>query len=1308
MRGILAGILCWALLAATGSTIWAPTATFAQQGAAAEPRTAELRRLWESVHKTSDPQERITLSERALEIERGLAEWPLPVARDEAKARLWWLAGVGRAALAVGDKAENIEQALAAFQHALQVFTRERSPNNWATLQNNLGNAYRNRVRGDSADNVEKAIAAYEAALTIRTREAGPREWAGANSNLGNAYGTRIRGDRGENLEKAIAAHEAALTVYTRESLPADWAQMQRNLGTDYLNRIRGERADNVERAIAAFEAALTVYTRETLARDWAATQSILGNAYGSRIRGDRADNLEKAIAAREAALTVRSRDTLPTEWAQTQRSLGTDYVNRVRGDRADNLEKAIAAYEAALTVYTRAALPRDWATTQSILGNAYGRRVRGDRADNLEKAIAAHEEALTVFTRETLPLDWARAQGSLGVAYMNRVRGDRTGNLESAIAAYEAALTIYTRETLPRDWATTQSNLGTAYWNRIRGDRADNMDKAIAAFEAALTVRTRDSLPMDWAGTQTSLGIAYDQRIRGDRADNIEKAIAAYEAALTVFTREALPLPWANTLSNLSIAYWNRMTGDRAVNMEKAIAAAEAALTVRTRDALPIEWASTQDNLGIAYSRRIRGDRADNMEKAIAAHESVLTVRTRDALPIEWARTQLNLGIAYRSRIRGSRADNLDKAVAAYQAALTVHTREALPRLHLATARELGGVLLRAGHVHNASAAYASAREAFLLLFGEGLNEEDARDLIGRAGPLFAEAAFAAAQAGDGAKALELASESKARLLAVSLRLQGLSLPAGKRARLEAVRDSIRQQSHAYDSASGLDRSAALEKLAALRGELLALMQEAGKGEARSAGGIMAGAAGLVPAGGAIVVPIVTDIGGKLLIVTKGVASGGVRPSGSDTMGKSPEPTNKSAGPTVSDPKGLTPAVIDLPELTAQRLGRLMRGDGKVGASGGWLGAFNVQYLPERERNARMGEWAGAIERIGPELWGLFAGRLHAALQERGLKPGARIVWLPTSALGLLPIGLAEAPAGGVRFGATYEISVAPSLEALAEAARQVATARPPSLAAIANPTGDLPFTEVEAALVASHFTARPRIAIDKASATPAAVLAALGDKSYWHFASHGFFNWRDARKSGLMMRDGAPLSIGALLDAQGALGRPRLVVLSACETGLYDIRSNPDEFVGLPSTFMQLGAAGVLATLWQVDDLATSLLLAKFYDLHLGQGLVPPAALRQAQVWLRSARKAELVAYARGPAGAARLDPARLNELESEIKTRRPAAASRLAAITRSLKTPAAGAPGDRPAPAAGAQSDPPPFSHPYYWGGFVYTGL
>ncbi|MBO0763063.1 MAG: PDZ domain-containing protein, partial [Hyphomicrobiaceae bacterium] len=534
------------------------------------------------------------------------------------------------------------------------------------------------------------------------------------------------------------------------------------------------------------------------------------------------------------------------------------------------------------------------------------------------------------------------------------------------------------------------------------QGDPAETVERRIAAFEAILATLGRERLPQDWAAIQNNLGAAYADRARGDLAKNLEQAIAAYLAALTIRTREALPREWATTQNNLGNAYRTRIRGERADNLEQAIAAFQAALTVRTREALPYEWAQTQHSLGAAYAERVRGERADNLEQAIAAFQAAITITTREALPREWAQTQNNLGNAYADRIRGERADNLEQAIAAYQAALTVFTREVLPRDHLRTARLAGSALLEARKWSKAGVALASARDAFLLLFGQGLNEAEARDLITRAGPLFSEAAYAAAQHGESEKALELATEGRARMMAVGLKLQGLDLNAEKRKRLDELRADIRVTDRTFEATQGTERAAAVEKLIGLRQELLGLVKEADAAGAKS-GSVPAQARALVAEGGALVVPIVTTIGGKILIVASG-----------------------------SDPRaqGLTP--IDLPDLTSDRLDALIRGGDKAG---GWLGAYAINNLPEKEQDRRWPEWLAAIDNAGPELWRLLGGRLDGVLRRAAVKPGARVVWLPTGALGILPLGIAQDPQTKRRLADRYEIVYAPSLEALTAA---------------------------------------------------------------------------------------------------------------------------------------------------------------------------------------------------------------------------------------------------------------------------------
>ena len=95
-------------------------------------------------------------------------------------------------------------------------------PVEWATTQNNLGNALCTLGERESGtERLEQAVAAYRAALKERTRERVPLDWAMTQSNLGaalQALGKRESGT--ERLEQAVAAFRAALEERARERVP--------------------------------------------------------------------------------------------------------------------------------------------------------------------------------------------------------------------------------------------------------------------------------------------------------------------------------------------------------------------------------------------------------------------------------------------------------------------------------------------------------------------------------------------------------------------------------------------------------------------------------------------------------------------------------------------------------------------------------------------------------------------------------------------------------------------------------------------------------------------------------------------------------------------------------------------------------------------------------------------------------------------------------------------------------------------------------------------------------------------------------
>jgi CHAT domain-containing protein len=85
--------------------------------------------------------------------------------------------------------------------------------------------------------------------------------------------------------------------------------------------------------------------------------------------------------------------------------------------------------------------------------------------------------------------------------------------------------------------------------------------------------------------------------------------------------------------------------------------------------------------------------------------------------------------------------------------------------------------------------------------------------------------------------------------------------------------------------------------------------------------------------------------------------------------------------------------------------------------------------------------------------------------------------------------------------------------------------------------------------------------------------------------------------------------------------LDRTDLVVLSACETGLGEIR-NGEGVYGLQRAFQSAGAKFVLMSLWKVDDRATQTLMTSFYKEML-RSSDKQKALIKAQISLRKQYK-------------------------------------------------------------------------------------
>ena len=388
------------------------------------------------------------------------------------------------------------------------------------------------------------AIAAYRAALEERTRARAPLDWATTQNNLGNAL--LVLGDRESGtarLEEAVAAYRAALEERTRERVPLDWATTQNNLGIALWTL--GERESGtarLEEAVAAYRAALEERTRERVPLDWATTQNNLGNA------------LQASGSARAARRGWRRRlPPIVPPWrngpARGCRSTGRQR-RTISATRSGHLGSARAARRG-----WRKRLPPIGPPWRN--GPASGCRSTGPRRRTTSATRSGHSGSARAARRgwrrrsppiappwrngpaTRVPLDWAATQNNLGSALLTLgERESGTARLEEAVAAYRVALEERTRERVPLDWATTQHNLGVALWTLARARKQHGAGWRRRLPPIVPPWRNEPARACRSTGPRRSTTSASRSRYSGERESGtarLEEAVAAWDLCLTV-----------------------------------------------------------------------------------------------------------------------------------------------------------------------------------------------------------------------------------------------------------------------------------------------------------------------------------------------------------------------------------------------------------------------------------------------------------------------------------------------------------------------------------------------------------------------------------------------------------------------------------------------------------------------------------------------------------------------------------------------------------------------------------------------------
>jgi tetratricopeptide (TPR) repeat protein len=249
---------------------------------------------------------------------------------------------------------------IACYDLALKVFTVSKNPESWGIIQNNLANAYADRIDGDISENLEQAIEYCCSAMKVYSAESFPYEWAMVQNNLAITYSNRIKGDRAENLEQAIEYYRSAMKVYSAESFPYKWAMVQNNLAITYSNRIKGDRAENLEQAIEYYRSVMKVYSAESFPYEWARTQVGL-----AKFSIEQLQNYQFATEHLQFAYAQLSENNNDTGLlAQTMFELARCF------HKTGSLGQAKLYFKDSIRLYQRLEQPTQVAAVTSALGN--------------------------------------------------------------------------------------------------------------------------------------------------------------------------------------------------------------------------------------------------------------------------------------------------------------------------------------------------------------------------------------------------------------------------------------------------------------------------------------------------------------------------------------------------------------------------------------------------------------------------------------------------------------------------------------------------------------------------------------------------------------------------------------------------------------------------------------------------------------------------------------------------------------------------------------------------------------------------
>ncbi|HXU38170.1 MAG TPA: tetratricopeptide repeat protein [Blastocatellia bacterium] len=1072
--------------------------------------------------------------------------------------------------------AGNHEQAIAEYNRALPLLQERDDKATLSTALNNIGLSY------DGLGNKQKALEYYNQALPLhREMKDRPGE-ATVLNNIGVVF--YYSGEK----QKALDHFNRALLINREVSSRSDEATTLNHIGVVY-NSI-GER----KKALDYHEQALTIARAAKDRIEEAATLNNIAGIYSETGRKKQAlDFLNQALSilremgdrAREATALNNIGEILD-DLGEKPKAL--EYFNealpilRELKDRAmeaitlNNIGKlyfSTGEKDKALTY-----LDQSLAIMQS-LGNRFAEPAPLNNLGVLYNSLGERHKALEVFNR-VLPMmrsvgdrsGEAATLANIGTVY------DNLGEKQKALDFYNQALPILRATSADPKMAAPLNNIGGVY-NSI-GDKK----KALDFYNQALSILRSVGDRSGEASTLNNIGTIYVGL--GD----VQRGLEYFNKALRLNRAVNDRSSEAGTLANIGTTY------DTLGDERKALDSLNAALKIRREIRDRAEEAAVLVNIGTVYLR------LEDSKKALEFFDQAMPILQAAGDRFTEASTLTNIGTAYNGlgqpeqalkflnqalaitrelRSRPAEASTLNNIGAAYY--LSGDNRKAMEFLDraLPITREVGdrpgeaGTLANLGHIHEklglrqkALRMYLEAVTALEDIRSTATIEEIKTGSIEHLNSAYVPACLLLAGYRRGAEAFDLSERARARTL------------------LDQLGNIHPNAGASTDAQLLIEEQAAKPALVALE---VSLKREVSKPSSSAQPDVISS--------------LRTQLAAKRL-----------------------EYEGLLMRLKLTNPEYASLRVVDTIKLPA--LQKLLGGDttllSYVVAPDKTL-AFVITRDSFRtfELKVKESELKEAIAWFR-EFASLRGSQPQSLTQLHQWLIAPIKKYIRTPVLGIVPYGVLNylpftALTDGHRyFGDEHAIFYLPSASVLPFIRKK---SKPPGMRMLALAQGqaegmpDLKFADAEAEAVAAIFSTSASIT---GNASKADFLKRAADYSLLHIAAHAELNTANPLFSRILLgaKDGAgALEVREIYDLD--LSRTSLVVLSACETQL-GAHGKGDDIVGLNRAFIYAGAPSVVASLWAVDDEATSLLMKSFYG-HLTQGMSKAEALQAAQTETR-----------------------------------------------------------------------------------------